>query len=143
MARARTGLKFGKTRKPVAGAETVGLRPGLTFPVVAVGASAGGLAAFTELLKALPAKSGMAFVLIQHLEPKHESALTALLSKTTSMPVVEVSDGMAVEPNCVYVIPPNKNMTIRAGTLRLAPRTDSSGLQRPIDDFLAGGSCCG
>jgi two-component system CheB/CheR fusion protein len=124
-----------RVRKPAAGEETVGLRPGLAFPVVAVGASAGGLAAFTELLKALPAKSGMAFVLIQHLEPKHESALTLLLSKTTSMPVVEVSDGMVVEPNCVYVIPPNKNMTIRQGTLRLAPRSDGSGLQRPIDDF--------
>src|SRR5580692_649565 len=68
----------------------------------------------------------MAFVLIQHLEPKHESALTGLLSKTTSMPVVEVSDGMPVAPNCVYVIPPNKNMTIRKGTLRLAPRADGT-----------------
>ncbi len=103
--------------------------------MVAVGASAGGLAAFTALLKALPAKTGMAFVLIQHLEPKHESALTALLSKATGMPVVEVSDGIAVEPNHVYVIPPNKNMTIREGTLRLAPRSDTPGPQRPIDDF--------
>ena len=103
--------------------------------MVAIGASAGGLAAFTALLKALPSKSGMAFVLIQHLEPNHESALTTLLSKATSMPVVEVSDGLAVEPNCVYVIPPNKNMTIRKGNLRLAPRSEASGLQRPIDEF--------
>src|ERR1700678_3347572 len=73
--------------------------PRRSFPVVAVGASAGGLAAFTALLKALPEKSGMAFVLIQHLEPKHESALTILLSKTTGMPVAEVTDGLAVEPN--------------------------------------------
>ncbi len=109
--------------------------PGLSFPVVAIGASAGGLAAFTALLKALPTKSGMAFVLIQHLEPKHESALTLLLSKATRMPVIEVSDGIAVEPDRVYVIPPNKNMTISRGTLRLAPRTEASGLQRPIDDF--------
>ena len=108
---------------------------GLPFPVVAVGASAGGLAAFTALLKALPSKSGMAFVLIQHLEPKHESALTTLLSKATSMPVVEVSDGIAVEPNHVYVIPPNKSMAIGKGTLRLAPRSDVSRLQRPIDIF--------
>src|ERR1022692_1623396 len=79
--------------------------PGLPFPVVAVGASAGGLAAFTALLEALPSKSGMAFVLIQHLEPKHESALTALLSKATGMRVVEVSNGIAVEPNRVFVIP--------------------------------------
>jgi len=105
--------------------------------VVAVGASAGGLAAFTALLKALPAKSGMAFVLIQHLEPKHESALTGLLSKATTMPVVEVSDGIAVEPNHVYVIPPNKSVTIRKGTLRLTPRSEGSKPQHPIDDFAA------
>ena len=143
MAPKKTALKTRKTRaksrgvrrRASAGEEIHSLRPGLSFPVVAIGASAGGLAAFTELLKALPPKSGMAFVLIQHLEPKHESALTALLSKATSMPVVEVSEGMAVKPDCVYVIPPNKDMTIRKGTLRLAPRTAASGLQRPIDDF--------
>ncbi len=77
----------------------------------------------------------MAFVLIQHLEPKHESVLSNLLSKATSMPVVEVSDGLAVVPNHVYVIPPNKNMTIRKGNLRLTPRSEASGLQRPIDEF--------
>lgn len=143
MAKAMAALKSRKTRATSSGVrrrarddeETASLRPGLPFPVVAIGASAGGLAAFTELLKALPSKSGMAFVLIQHLEPKHESALTALLSRATSMPVVEVSEGMAVEQNCVYVIPPNKDMTIRKGTLRLAPRSAASGLQRPIDDF--------
>jgi two-component system CheB/CheR fusion protein len=143
MAKAKVALKSpktrarGKTAGPRArdGEETASLHPGLSFPVVAIGASAGGLAAYTELLKALPSTSGIAFVLIQHLEPKHESALTNLLSKATSMPVVEVSEGMAVEPNCVYVIPPNKDMTIRKGTLRLAPRSQGAGLQRPIDDF--------
>src|SRR5579871_1915665 len=114
----KTRVKGGSVRpRTSAGEETQCLRPGLLFPVVAIGASAGGLAAFTELLKALPSKSGMAFVLIQHLEPKHESALTALLSKATSMAAVEVSDGITVEPNRVYVIPPNKDMTIRQGTL--------------------------
>jgi two-component system CheB/CheR fusion protein len=108
---------------------------GLSFPVVAIGASAGGLAAFTALLKALPNKSGMAFVLIQHLEPTHESALTGLLSKVTAIPVVEVTNGMGLDPNHIYVIPPNKNMTIRKGALRLAPRSDASRLQHPIDDF--------
>jgi two-component system CheB/CheR fusion protein len=108
---------------------------GLSFPVVAIGASAGGLAAFTALLKALPSKSGMAFVLIQHLEPTHESALTSLLSKVTAMPVVEVTNGIGLEPNHIYVIPPNRNMTIRKGTLRLAPRSAASGAQHPIDDF--------
>ena len=108
---------------------------GLSSPIVAIGASAGGLAAFTALLKALPAKPGMAFVLIQHLDPTHESALTALLSTATGMSVTEVSDGIPVEPNHVYIIPPNKSMTIRQGSLRLAPRSNVSGLQHPIDDF--------
>jgi two-component system CheB/CheR fusion protein len=108
---------------------------GVPFPVVAVGASAGGLTAFTALLKALPSKSGMAFVLIQHLDPTHESALTDLLSKATAMPVVEVSNGIAVEPNHVYIIPPNKILRIRKGTLRLTPRSEISELRHPIDDF--------
>ena len=111
------------------------LTPTLPFPVVAIGASAGGLAAFSTLLKALPPKSGMAFVLIQHLEPGHESALTSLLARVTTMKVVEVSDGLVVEPNHVYVIPPNKKMTIRNGALRLTPRAGNHGLPRPIDDF--------
>jgi len=141
MAKAKVAPKPRKTRaggsrrKVTSRDEAPSPRPGLSFPVVAVGASAGGLAAFTALLEALPAKSGMAFVLIQHLEPKHESALATLLSKAASMPVVEVSDGIAVEPNHVYVIPPNKNMTIRKGTLRLAPRAGTSGVQHPIDGF--------
>ena len=110
-------------------------RPGFSFPVVAIGASAGGLGAFTELLKALPTKSGMAFVLIQHLDPTHESALAALLAKATSLPVLEVCDGVEVEQNRIYVIPPNKNMTIRKGKLRLVARSTGSALRRPIDDF--------
>lgn len=112
---------------------TSGVPPVVSFPIVAIGASAGGLAAFTGLLKALPAKSGMAFVLIQHLEPTHESALTRLLSKATAIPVIEVSDRIALEPNRIYVIPPDKNLTIHKRTLRLLPR--SSGPQHPIDDF--------
>jgi two-component system, chemotaxis family, CheB/CheR fusion protein len=133
--RAAPGKTAGVRMRAAASAETRPAGTALTFPVVAIGASAGGLAAFTALLKALPDKSGMAFVLIQHLEPKHESALTALLSKATRMPVVEVSDGIAVEMNHVYVIPPNKNMTVGKGTLWLAPRNESSGPQRPIDEF--------
>src|ERR1700691_3464466 len=90
--------KSGVRRSASAEEEATSARPGLSFPVVAVGASAGGLAAFTALLKALPVKSGMAFVLIQHLEPTHESALTNLLSKATQMTVVEVTEGIAVVP---------------------------------------------
>src|SRR5271170_6405482 len=76
------------------------------FPVVGVGASAGGLEAFTAFLKHLPSDSGMAFVLIQHLDPKHHSGLTDLLAKATKMPVQEVNATMPIDPNRVYVIAP-------------------------------------
>ena len=119
----------------IAGPRTAQNRTVSAFPVVAVGASAGGLAAFTDLLKALPAKSGMAYVLIQHLEPNHESALSTLLGKATAMPVIEVTDGLAVEADHVYVIPPNRSMTILHGTLCLRARAGAGALQRPIDNF--------
>jgi two-component system CheB/CheR fusion protein len=106
------------------------------FPVVGVGASAGGLEAFTALLKALPADTGMSFVLIQHMDPTHESMLPRLLSKATTMPVHEVTDGMAVEPSHVYVIPSNAGMTISKRVLRLAARTEGAGKNLRIDDFF-------
>ncbi len=108
-----------------------------SFPIVGVGASAGGLEALTAFLKALPARTGTAVVVIQHLAPQHDSALTQLLSKATSMPVLEVSDGMPVERNHVYVIPPDKVMTIRNGALMLMPRARASVPHHPIDEFLA------
>ena len=111
--------------------------PGTSFPIVGVGASAGGLEALSVFLKALPARTGMAVVVIQHLAPEHESALTQLLSKTTAMPVVEVSDGLAIERNHVYVIPPNKSMTLQGGILQLVPREHSSVPHHPIDEFCA------
>src|SRR5215212_6153990 len=79
------------------------------FPVVGIGASAGGLEAFTNLLENLPTNTGMAFVLVQHLDPKHESMLASLLTRASSMPVHEISNNMRVEPNSVYVIPPRVN----------------------------------
>ena len=102
-----------------------------------MGASAGGLEALSAFLKALPARTGMAVVVIQHLAPQHESALTQLLSKATSMPVLEVSHGMPVERNHVYVIPPDKIMTIRDGALLLIPRERASVPHHPIDEFYA------
>jgi two-component system, chemotaxis family, CheB/CheR fusion protein len=105
------------------------------FPVVGVGASAGGLEAFTQLLKNLPADTGMAFVLVQHLAPTHRSALAEILSRATKMPVLEVHDEPAVEPNHVYVIPPARSMVITRGTLHLLPR-ESNGAPRPIDRFF-------
>src|ERR1700677_3861606 len=111
--------------------------PTITFPIVGIGASAGGLDAFTQLLKSLPKDTGMAFVLLQHLDPLHESALTELLRRATVMRVQEVTDKLRVEPNQVYVIPPNKRMEIRRGVLALEPREKyARGEQHLIDAFL-------
>jgi two-component system CheB/CheR fusion protein len=111
--------------------------PGVpSFPIVGVGASAGGLETFSQLLQELPPDAGMAYVLIQHLAPKHESMLTSLLTRTTPMPVVEAIDGLAVEPNHVYVIPPNTNLGILQGILHLMPRGDPHKQHLPIDYFL-------
>jgi two-component system CheB/CheR fusion protein len=115
---------------PVSGPE--GPQPP-SFPVVAIGASAGGLEAFTELLRGLPVDTGMAFVLIQHLSPDHESMLTRLLSRETAMTVNEIADGTVISPNQVYVIPPNAAMTISGPGLTLGPR---EGAGTAIDAFL-------
>ena len=106
-------------------------------PIVGVGASAGGFEAFRQLLTALPSDTGLALVLVQHLDPGHESLLAKLLSKATAMPVAEVEEGMPVEPNHVYVIPPNKTMGIRNGTLHLMARGEPAAKHLPIDYFLA------
>ncbi len=107
-----------------------------TFPIVGVGASAGGLEAFRSLLQALPANTGMSFVLVQHLDPEHESLLTKLLSGATRMPVTEVTQGVAVEPNHVYVIPPNAALGIREGVLHLLARRRQDPKHMPIDFFF-------
>lgn len=106
------------------------------FPIVGVGASAGGLEALTQLLERMPAHAGMALIVVQHLDPAHRSILTELLAKATAMPVVEVTEGMEVEIDHVYVIPPNKAMEIKAGALRLTPRIKGEGGYRSIDTFL-------
>ena len=106
------------------------------FPVVGIGASAGGVEAFRQLLSRLPLDTGMAFVLIQHLAPDHKSLLREILSRETAMPVIEVLDNIAVEPNCVYVIPPNTKMTIKRGLLKLTPREKSRVMIMPIDTFF-------
>jgi two-component system, chemotaxis family, CheB/CheR fusion protein len=104
--------------------------------VVAIGASAGGLEAFTDLLTHLPADTGMAFVFVQHLDPKHESMLTELTSRSTKMPVLEVKNGMEIEPNHVYVIPPNATMTIHDHQLRLTAREEIRGQHMAVDYFM-------
>jgi two-component system CheB/CheR fusion protein len=105
--------------------------------VVGVGASAGGLEAFTQLLEAAPADVGLCFVLVQHLSPHHESALPALLATHTSMPVVQVTDGLRIKPNHVYVIPPNMQMALSGQTLQLTPRPDDRSGLTPIDAFFS------
>ena len=107
-----------------------------SFPIIGVGASAGGLEAFTKLLEHLPPDTGMAFVLVQHLDPTHASILSSLLAKKTEMPVNEVTDGMPVEPNRIYVIPPNTNMAILNGALQLLPRTETRGRHMSVDYFF-------
>ncbi len=111
-------------------------QPALPFPVVCVGASAGGLEAFTQLLGALPTDTGMAFVLVTHLSPSHASHLAEILSRATQMPVTEVKDEATVQPNCVYVIPPDSSMIIAKGSLQLLPRHTVDGRHHPIDVFL-------
>ncbi|HLE00410.1 MAG TPA: chemotaxis protein CheB [Bdellovibrionota bacterium] len=101
-----------------------------------MGASAGGLEAFKQFLSALPTDTGMAFVLVQHLAPHHESMSADILSRTTRMPVVEVKDGMRAEPDHVYVIPPNFSMGILNGVLKLLPRIEVRGSQKAIDFFF-------
>lgn len=106
------------------------------FPIVGLGASAGGLEAFEQFFHHAPADSGMAFVLIPHLDPSHASILTEILQRTTTMPVVEARDQMQVMPNHVYVIPPNRDMTIFHGALQLSVPEMPHGQRMPIDAFL-------
>ena len=124
-----------KSRKAASGTRAKHDR-GTFFPIVGIGASAGGLEAFTQLLKHLPPDTGMAFVLVQHLDPTHQSELTQLLAKATSMPTCEVTDKLRVEPNHVYVIPPNTTMAIARGVLKLEPRREDRRPQHAIDFFL-------
>lgn len=108
------------------------------FPIVAIGASAGGLAAFQAFFSGMPdsKKPDMAFVLIQHLAPDHKSILTEIIRKFTSMQVYEVEDGMTVQPNCVYIIPPGKDMALFNGSLQLLEPSDLHGRRLVIDSFF-------
>ncbi|MFW6044523.1 MAG: chemotaxis protein CheB [Planctomycetota bacterium] len=108
------------------------------FPVVGIGASAGGLAAFEAFFSGMPSESppGMAFVLVQHLAPDHESSLTDLIRRYTDMRVFKVEDGMEVQPNCVYIIPPGRDMAFLNGTLQLLEPSAPHGRRLPIDFFF-------
>lgn len=106
------------------------------FPVVGVGASAGGLEAFREFLDALPEDPGCAFVFIQHLSPNHESLMADILDKLTPLSVVEATDDTTIETNCVYVIPPDRYIRLEDGAIVLDRPVEQKGLRLPIDYFF-------
>ncbi len=129
---ARKPLKSSKAPAPAIAAANVSQR----FPVVGIGASAGGLEAATGFLKELSPHLGMAYVLVLHLDPARESKLTEILARTTPIPVVQAQDGMRVEPDHVYVIPPNCDMTIEHWVLHLRDREPHRSANTTIDTFL-------
>ena len=106
------------------------------FPIVGIGASAGGLEAFEQFFRNVPPDSGMAFVLVSHLDPDHASMLTEILQRSTTMPVVEALDQVQVLPNCVYAIPPNRDLSIFHGVLHLSEPDMPRGQRMVIDAFL-------
>ena len=105
-------------------------------PMVGIGASAGGLDAFLRLLRHMPADTGLALVLVQHLDPAHESLLPELLGRDATIPVVQAQDGMLIEADHAYVIPPNTTMTVTEGHLRVVARKSGRGVHLPIDALL-------
>ena len=106
------------------------------FPIIGIGASAGGLDALEQFFENMPIDSGMAFVVILHLDPDHAGIMPELLQRITSMKVFQASDRLAVKPNHVYVIPPNKSMSILSGSLFLFDPIEARGLRLPIDYFF-------
>jgi two-component system CheB/CheR fusion protein len=112
--------------------------PEVTAPplIVGIGASAGGLEAFSTVLRRLPGDANLAVVFVQHLAPQHESALVTLLSSQSALPVVQADEGMRVEANHVYVIPPNRQLVISDRALHVSPRPDDRSQYNPIDAFF-------
>jgi two-component system CheB/CheR fusion protein len=108
----------------------------IAFPIVGIGASAGGLDAFEKFFANMPPDSGMAFVLVQHLSSPHKSILNGLVQRLTRMKVYQVTDGVEVKPNCAYIIPPNKDMALLHGHLHLMEPGAPRGLRLPIDFFF-------
>jgi two-component system CheB/CheR fusion protein len=112
------------------------INPGSAFHIVGIGGSAGALEAFEEFFRNMPSDSGMAFVLVSHLDPTHKGVMPELLQRVTPMKVLQVKDGMKIQPNHVYVIPPNKDMAIMHGKLQLLKPSLSRGIRMPIDFFF-------
>src|ERR1035437_7204452 len=106
------------------------------FPIVGIGASAGGLEALEQFFKNMPEGNGMAFVVIQHLDPNHVGIMPELLQRITTMKVLQASDGLKVKADFVYVIPPNKSLSLLNGVLHLFDPIETRGLRLPIDIFF-------
>jgi two-component system CheB/CheR fusion protein len=134
---AYTAVKKLNCKMPEENKDRIKIRSSNLFPVVGIGASAGGLEAFKRLLKAIPENSGMAFILVQHLDPNHESNLTNLLKRVTPIPIREITDNIQVEANHIYIIPANKLLKATDGVLQLSPRLPKNQKNMPIDLFFA------
>lgn len=130
-----TQMAFAKTSTPPIGISTTPV-PNKPVPIVAIGGSAGALEAISELLKNLSSTLGLAYVYVQHLDPNHVSQLSTILGRVTSMPVREAEHEMRIQPNEVYIIPPNKDMEVVDGVLTLVPRRAKPYLHLPIDQFF-------
>ncbi len=109
----------------------------LRFPIVGIAASAGGIEAFSQMLASLPADSGIAIIFVLHLSPHRESILAELLGEQAHIPVVQITDGMRIEPNRVYVTPPNVQIDLEAGVLHLHPRPTDASQHTPADYFFS------
>ena len=133
-----TKKKAAKQTKAAANAKKIVAKPKKTndFLIVGLGASAGGLEALEAFFSHMPPDSGIGFVIIQHLSPKHKSIMASLLAKDTQMKVLEMKDGMKVQPDHVYLNPPNKNVTLINGALQLMDPVKTGGINLPIDSFF-------
>jgi len=108
----------------------------VAFPIIGIGASAGGLEALELFLRNVPEGSGMAFVIVQHLDPTRKDLMVELLQRVTTLQVIQVKERTVIQPNCIYVIPPNKDMSIFHGMLHLFEPAEPRGLRLPIDYFF-------
>ena len=129
-------LKTKKTKPVVASHKKPADSKSSKFPIVGIGASAGGLEALEQFLANVPDNSGMAYVVVQHLDPTQKGMLPELLQRVSKMKVFQVKDRMKIKPNFVYVIPPNKSMSLLNGILHLFDPFEARGLRLPIDFFL-------
>ena len=128
--------KHAKTAPSPSSRPASGKNENAVFPIAGIGASAGGLDAFISFFQALPEKTGIGYVVIQHMDPSRESMLGDILARSIHLPVLQVTDGMSVQPDTIHVMPPGTNMGIMDGRLTLVPRTESRGLHLPIDFFF-------